>query len=383
MNDHFPTVGDRLKELIAARGISHAQLAQAIGVDRPRLSKWLNAKEAITAEYLDLIVQHLGGNAHVLADLRTLADLSEWRRRIHQTSSSRAFKRYGSATESLASYFIRLSQELAEAESHIDRSISKERLNVKHLAAANAALLSVASAIEGDEGLVFTPDNIAAHLRFPTNYYMAALLSLSDKHFAGGSSLGEDTQRLVDHVVDVTKGWSFMERIIRQHAHHVNARYSPGAADRSDLKVLPRSKDVHDRRLVLIGRALHVDSSEGHWSPLFDALSEPEFQAAVVAFDTCHYGDNWLARDGIRPRPTEIRRTALRYFSGLASPDPNQQLFAARKLLILLDNATPAMVREARLGGEARHASENATRPLPPESTESLNRIKRTEDDAS
>jgi len=381
MNDHFQTVGDRLKELIADRGISHAQLAQAIGVDRPRLSKWLNSRETITVEFLDLIVQHLGAGDHALAHLRTLHDLSEWRGRLEHTVQSEALEPYGSAKEHLGTYLITLSKELADAESQVDRSISSDRLHIKHLAAAQMALGSMVTALESDEKLVFNEENIASHLRFPHNYYVAALLSLSDEHFAGGSSLSEEAHRLVDEAIEGTTGWSFFERIIRQHAHHVNARYSAGAADRRDLKILPKSDDVHDRRMVLIGRALHADSSDGAWNALFDAMTDAEFQSAIVAFDTCHYGDNWIGRDGIRPRPTEIRRTALRYFAGLAAPDANQQLFAARRLLILLDNATPAMVRDANLDGEARRALEGSARPIPAEAIQSLNRIKAIEDD--
>lgn len=365
MVDAFETPGMYLRRLVEARSLSQSRLSETLGVDRPRLSKWLSSKELPPGEYLPVIIHQIGAGDQDLQQVQDLMNIELWRRRLRTLASAREFYRLGVDGEALTTYLLSLAGSFCDLDVAADPGRSPARLYAEHLFAACEVLQTAKDAVSSSDVMVFRPDNIRFHLRYPANYYFGALLGLQESNVLGGDALAQSLQQCVDDVADEDRPASFLENLAVQHAHHINARYGQGRNAGEHADRLPKSPDVHDRRMYLIGQALRPGASEAAWSALFDNLRDPNFQAAVVAFDSSHYDRNEIQQDGWLPYPGQIRRTALRYLAGLTSPDGHLAQFSAVRLMILIQHVAPAVVKRAGLRGTVLRLKDHRLTDIP------------------
>jgi hypothetical protein len=308
----------------------------------------LSSKEPVPVEFFRPITAELGLPDSEVSNLLWLHTIQEWRKRLVALARAKALRPYRPVTDRLAGYLLELIDRLAMVDEQFYGCA--EETYLQHLMAAHFALTSVVEALKPEqEHMVFRQDNVARHVRYPTNYYMAALMNLSDDVVAGGTAFGEEVQRLVNDVIECQDGRRFLEKLSRQHGHHMNARFGRVDRDPEQPASLLCSGDIHDRRMYLIGRALREGAADSDWHNLFDAMRREDFQQAVLAFDTSHYGDVLVDRDGWMPHPGAISQTALRYMVGFIAPDPRIRSFAAMRMKVLIEHSAPSMLRHPAL----------------------------------
>ena len=370
----FELIGERLRRLIRDRGYAQKAFAEELGIDQGRLSNMLSGAQPTSVNFVAPIALILDLNENEELGLVDLISIAGARDQLEKLLADDEFRKFGDISRELAPLLLTLVNELSDAD-QIDRDRPSAKIYIEHLRAAGSAIKSVINGGKDQGTALFHPGNIRPWLRYPAHLYIGFLMSLTDHRVAGGQAFSEHVREMVQDSIEMSLGLSFLEKVTRQHAHHVNARYGGGEPGPGEREAL-RSGDIQGERMILFGRAFSQGAGDAAVDALHDALRNENFRTAVLSFDASHYDRNLIERDGFTRHPTIIVRTVLQYLSGLTSDSPHIRAFAATRLQIVIDHASPAMLRNDAIASRARIVADVVD--LPAEAVVPLNYIKTT-----
>jgi plasmid maintenance system antidote protein VapI len=348
VSEQITTPGEVINLQLKERKLRQKHLAQELGIDAATLNKWIKGEDRVPREYFAPAAACLGMSDQQVARLHILADIQKWQDRLQHAATKSGFRKFGIIPDSLGEYVQELATALARIDAEQDAATSYEQALAKQLNSGRIVLESIGSALDApDDTLIFSGENIAPHLRYPSNYHVSWILAVRDDRLKGGNALAENVHRLIETAADYPETGKFLGRLARQHARHIAVRYGPDREEAPYARGLRQSEDVQEQRMVLMARALRTGATERDWSSLLDRLDKDDgFRHALAVFDTSHYDGERVGGDGWQPKPTVIRSTILRSLAGLDDSDEHMRALALCRLDILLSIATPDMIRD-------------------------------------
>lgn len=339
MSSRFVEPHEWLQNRLIAMGLSQSQLAREIDIDRSRLNKWLKGKETITNEYLALLAMPLKLSADEIAELLDLLSISHWQKRLRKLATKPLFSVQEACGPNLLDYMLDYVDRLVSKDIALEPERAASSHYLKHLVSMHTVLQSAARATEAKGSLLFSAENIVAHIRYPTNHYLARLLSYPTETAVGKSQLSEE---LVEHVVgafETSSGTDFRNRLIRKHSAHLRVRLGLDDGAALAFTKLSSSDDVEDQRMVLTGRALSRGATEKDWNTAFDRLQDPAYRKATAVFDVVHFDGIPVDKDW----PGDVRarhRSVVESLNGLLEANENRRTFFGFRLISLLEESS-------------------------------------------
>ncbi len=342
--------GDWLRLEMLRAGVSQKRVCEELAIQAPQLNKWLRGKEPIPSEFHPLLTQLLECAPESSEYLSLITNVADWEKRVRARCKSKGFVQQELRDQAgLYEYVLDLVVQLAEADVQHGVNRSREHTYVFHLHSAQVALTSAALTLERkkDKGAlelfnepIFTHETILRHIRYPTNYYLGALMNMSDESVTGGARVSAILRDRVRDAAEESRSRKLVERLLQYHARHMHARYGSDPAEPRLSSRLLHSDEIEERRMYFAGMALRDGSTDADWNALYDQLDkDPAFQAATAVFDAVHYDKH--AHDDVAVGGIVARQAALRAMTGLDHPNERLRTFAAKRLKILIQHTSP------------------------------------------
>lgn len=350
-----------LRDKFTGAGLSQKLVAEELGIGAPQLNRWLKegaGAEGVPSKYVPLLANALSLLPHERATFQTLCAIEDWTDALNSTASEKSFVKFGIPGRELSRILLSHVDRLSEIDFTQDASVGHENIYLDHISSCVAATKTVSYNVFSQSDALFSISNVRRHIKYPINYYMGILMMLDDRQIMGGDKFSMALRLAVQNASDFPHADKFLGRLARQHARHMQSRYSPTPAPIAYPKKLANSDDIQDQRMVMFGLALSPHASSQDWATLHDRYSDEQFQRAAALFDAAHYDNMHLSDDGWPEKPDRIHRTVLRIMSGLDNSDPHLREFSAKRLQALLGMTTQDMIVDPAIATRVQHVLE-------------------------
>lgn len=339
LSEAIPTPNEFLARIVEESGISRNSLARMIGVEATRVQRWISHRELIPRHHLAEIARQIGlpGDEGYMLRLKDCEDFVD---RLSKQAADLASHTENVTGEQIKRAMLQEIEDLLSQEIGIGRKGHAE-IFTGHLLDANFAIqswLQVAKQDYNRMSPLFSPTNVARHLRHPVNHFIGVLLNLK--------AFQEEGLANIHRIVEKEKVHTQAELLVRQHATHILARHG-SLVDREFIReVLQRESTFDDlmKRSGFVGLILVDNSFEVMEQFLIELEHGPRLAMVNNLFEAVHYGDIHIeAKTGLPFIRSEFNRTVPHVLRHLEQLGQYQNILALeiQRLLYILETVGP------------------------------------------
>ena len=332
----LPTFHAWLRDAIRTSTVSQNVIADRLGLDRSRLSRMLNDKEAIPDYLPDLLHHTLFLTPDQVRFGKRLYQADFRARRLLENCHKIRPDALPIASTFLAHRLIKISEDLSFCNLGLPL-LSRLNMLIRHLSESSVVVNWIRQFFAHEESLL-SPANAPLHILYPFNKLVGALLQppsgahLQDDFSHFHSALLSDFRAAASSNVD---------GLATQHAIHMLARY--GSADDQEFVCHHiRSTNLHAMRMAMFGMLCSEAAPEYEDRIICLMDSDSNFANAVLHFDAVHYGDARLHAGSLPATIQSMHNTIAHTLYYITEPNHRTFCLNARKLLALLHIVGPS-----------------------------------------
>jgi len=348
-----------LRASIRGSGWSEGRIASLIGVDKHRMSHWLNNDEAIPLWAMVSVAQ--------IAEPKWGADYATALMACYDIAGSLKnmpaglFKERSINKGIIGSLLVRVAEDFA-FRNLADGSISYI-LTLRNNLVAAKQVLSWVEAVYAKDAQLITDANVEQHITYPFNIFTGALMDvgLGERRAAllpeTAATTRDDTEllglrtsllRSLETAAEQTRRIPQHKDYFLQHSVHLLARHGDAKHQRYAEELL-QSPTTHllTKRMAFYGLSISKQRDAFHDRFLHELRRNHRMRTATIAFDAVHYGDARLIDRELPKNCTTFANVVVNTIRHLQSNSGYDiKTLAIFKLLAILENAGPEEFRD-------------------------------------